>query len=266
MKEMIVGSALGSAFINIRDWFEIRSLPLTNPEKASMIANRIIADRLIHRISEDRSNFLDIGAHIGSIFSNVYRNNRTVITHAIEADPEKALFLESRFNFCNVINCAVGDSKGKIKFYRDNSQLGYSSILQKTGHMIDEIEVEIFPLDAIFPNECMSVIKIDVEGAELGVLRGGKQLISRSRPVIMFESNDIGANALGYSPDMIWNWLNAEGFDIFSPDRVAHEAPPINLDSFLDSHHYPFRTHNYFAIPAELRTIIRNKARKILSI
>jgi FkbM family methyltransferase len=46
-------------------------------------------------------------------------------------------------------------------------------------------------LDRLFPDELISFIKIDVEGHEEKVLRGGEQLILRSKPVIYFESWNI---------------------------------------------------------------------------
>ena len=82
----------------------------------------------------------------------------------------------------------------------------------------------------------------------------------------MFESTELGVNALGYSPTLIWEWFQDMGFEIFTPDRLGHDAPAFDLSTFLDSHAYPVRTQNYFAVHRDNRLEIRDRARKILNI
>jgi hypothetical protein len=112
----------------------------------------------------------------------------------------------------------------------------------------------------------VDVIKIDIEGAELGALRGGQDLVARSRPVIMFESTELAENSLGYSALALWNWLDSMGYVVFTPDRVAHDAPPLSQEAFKDAHYYPMRTLNYFAIANANRDMVRDRAREILGV
>ena len=46
------------------------------------------------------------------------------------------------------------------------------------------IKVPLRRLDALISSDDVDVIEIDVEGAELGVFRGGDALIKRSRPTL----------------------------------------------------------------------------------
>ncbi|MCQ4908266.1 FkbM family methyltransferase, partial [Phascolarctobacterium faecium] len=50
-------------------------------------------------------------------------------------------------------------------------------------------EVDIITLDSLGAEKC-ALLKIDCEGMERDVLAGGRQLISRCRPIIYIERND----------------------------------------------------------------------------
>jgi len=49
--------------------------------------------------------------------------------------------------------------------------------------------VPVYTLDGIGLNRCPTLLKIDVEGMELAVLRGARATIARCRPVLFFENN-----------------------------------------------------------------------------
>ena len=266
MKQKLVGTYPGGLLLLLRSWQQLRSIPFGNPEKASVIANGILADRLIAALPVDHSRFLDIGAHIGSILSAVHRKNRSISIFAIEAEKGKARSLTSRFPHCQILNFAVGEQDGTVML-QISERSGYNTIVKgESDATFAEQQVELRMLDTLFAEEVFETIKIDIEGAELGALRGGAGLIERSRPTIMFESAGTGENSLGYSASKLFNWFVDNGFEIFTPDRLAHTAPPMTLPSFEDAHAYPQRTHNFFAVPVEKRSEVRTRARQILGI
>ena len=209
---------------------------------------------------------MDLGAHIGSIFSTVHRLDSSIKIIAVEANPSKAQSLKERFAYCTLHDCALGDAGGQIDFYIDPEATGYNSPEKSdTGHQ-QTISVEIKKLNDLVSGEAPDVIKIDIEGAELSALRGGAEVIAAHRLTIMFESTDTAVNTLGYSAELLWEWLSEMGYDVFTPDRLAHDAAPLELASFLDSHAYPMRTLNYFAVHQSRQTEIRERARNILGI
>lgn len=266
MRQKLVGTYLGEKLLGLRSWQQLRTIPFGNPEQASMIANGILADRLIAALPSDRSRFLDIGAHIGSVFSAVHRENKSVSITAIEAEKDKARSLAARFPYCKVLNFAVGEEDGTVTLNIVESS-GYNSIVrERSDFVLAEQQVKLRMLDTLFPDEAFETIKIDIEGAELGALRGGASLIRRSRPTIMFESGGTGENSLGYSANKLFSWFVENEFDIVCPDRLAHDAPPMTLSAFVDAHAYPRHTHNFFAVPTEKRSEVRTKSRQILSI
>ncbi len=119
-------------------------------------------------------------------------------------------------------------------------------------------------LDAIVPHHGVDLIKIDVEGAELGVLRGAEAIVTASRPVFMFESGP--TEMAGFPMRELWQWFQDHDYEVALPMRVAHNAPGLSLETFLDAHAYPRISSNYFGIPRERRARVRLRARKILKL
>jgi hypothetical protein len=127
-----------------------------------------------------------------------------------------------------------------------------------------EIKVRLEKLDNLVPHMDVDAIKIDVEGAELGVIRGAVNILRRCRPIIMFESGPQADDGLGYTKEAILDFLNSHDFSVVVPNRVAHDDDGLTSAGFIESHLYPRRTTNYFAIPTERRTEFRDRARSIL--
>jgi FkbM family methyltransferase len=268
MRERLVGTRTGFLLSELRGALNLVSVGRRNPEQASMVANAMIAERLIASLMPRGGSFLDVGAHIGSVFASVRRTDPSATICAVEADAGKARRLESRFPDVRIVNCAIGEAEGVMHFHADLDRPGFSALdgIGNVGANVVTTEVTVRPLDDVFPDERFDVVKIDIEGAELGALRGGADLFRRSRPTILFESAGIGTNGLGYSAEALWDWFDGEGFDVALPERLAHDAPALERATFADAHHYPIRSINFFAVPREARRMVRDKAREILGI
>ena len=85
---------------------------------------------------------------------------------------------------------------------------------------VEQITVKAAPLDAILPkNFQVDFIKIDVEGGELQVLRGGFETISRNQPLIIFEHGLGAADCYGTRPEMVFDLLTLDcGLSVFLMD------------------------------------------------
>lgn len=55
-------------------------------------------------------------------------------------------------------------------------------------------------------------VKLDVEGGELAVLRGGADTIARDRPTILLELEERHTCRYGYTPEDVVDWLTARGY------------------------------------------------------
>ena len=90
LKRRLVGTRTGQLAQEMRKWLSLRRVAFSNPEKASAIANSIIADRLVTRLCRPGATFLDIGGHIGAISSAVQAFDPSVRILVVEAEPGKA--------------------------------------------------------------------------------------------------------------------------------------------------------------------------------
>ncbi len=270
LKRRLVGTSLGRAVMRGREVLNFLRVS-RHPSLGAVLAQDSCTDRLLARLTRPGRTFVDVGAHIGSVFSEVKHRDPSVLVVAIEAVPEKVEALAQRFPDVTFHCCAVGESDGEVSFFVDTRRSGYSSMARRLGasegeSTTKEIRVPLRPLDALLAEvKNVDVVKLDVEGAELGVLRGGVNVVKRHRPVIVFESCAGSGAPHGYSEAGLFDWFEAHEFGIFVPNRVAHEGRPLSREGFEDSHCFPRRTTNYFAIPKERREGVRHRAHEVLA-
>ena len=100
-----------------------------------------------------------------------------------------------------VSNC-VGISRFNISTSDDGSMMNSSSLREITPHLFPEIkfypiEVETTTLDNEIVDECIDLIWMDVQGAELDVLQGATESLKRTKMVSIefHESQYCGASS-----------------------------------------------------------------------
>lgn len=163
---------------------------------------------------------LDIGANIGlySLLS-AKRLGGSGFVHAFEPTPFVANRLRDnvRLNhFHNVIvnQIALSDQAGTVKFYV-HEEADCSSLAAVSSN---SIEVQTMSLDEYLRRAAIQrvdLIKIDVEGAEVKVLRGAQALLSRpDAPTIMLEFNPPLLTLMGTSDDELAALLSSYGYKL----------------------------------------------------
>jgi len=70
----------------------------------------------------------------------------------------------------------------------------------------------------------VSLIKIDVQGAEIRVLRGARETILQCHPAIFVEVDDAALRAAGYSADQLFDEIESLGYSIYN---TSGESAPI---------------------------------------
>jgi FkbM family methyltransferase len=111
----------------------------------------------------------------------------------------------------------------------------------------DQLSIQIERLDDVLKArrlERVDFIKLDVEGAELSVLQGTRDLLVRSpRPVILAEVQDVRTKPWRYCAKEILFYLSELGYDWFEP------KPNGQMEKIaLDSQKYD---GNFVAVPQE---------------
>jgi FkbM family methyltransferase len=129
--------------------------------------------------------FVDVGANLG-VYSVVVANHGCRVL-AFEPNHSVAAILRenaslNRPELISVHECAVGDSTGLVAFGGPTDSQGtlYSA-------EADAETVPITTLDEAVAEERPALIKIDVEGYDGLVLKGGNGVIERHRPVVITE-------------------------------------------------------------------------------
>ena len=182
--------------------------------------------------------YLDVGANIGATALPVARQRSDVRVICIEADPGIATILrrnvaENRLSNITILECLAGPcSKEDVRFY--------SAPVNKFGMGSIGPQFDISPVlvNRVALDECLDgtgidrvdVMKIDVEGAELGVLQGiTRRLTGSSSPTIVFEFSDwIEQRIEGQAPSAAQACLRSLGYHIFQLGRRGTIGAPLD--------------------------------------
>jgi FkbM family methyltransferase len=98
--------------------------------------------------------------------------------------------------------------------------------------------VEVRRLDEVLdedPLARLDIMKIDVEGAELRLLRGAVETLRKYRPVLLFEVSEDSLKHQGGSPQELLAFLCAENYLIYTFDRVTGLAVPAAPRVFAEN-------------------------------
>lgn len=267
IKHYLVSNSIGRTLFALRDKYEIVHKALFWPDEVGTIANDQLATKFVTAMCKPNATFIDVGAHIGSIIGKVQHLLPAAKIIAVEAIPQKVVHLKKRFPLIDIHNCAVGESTAEAVFYVNRTRSGYSSLLspqKNTKDSIEEIRVTIRKLDDLVAADDVDVIKIDVEGAELSVLRGATAIIARCRPVIMFESapSHDGSSA---DKEALYQFFAEIDYALVIPCRLAHSSTGMTLGGFIDCHAYPRVSTNFFAVPVERAEEVKQNSYQLLN-
>jgi FkbM family methyltransferase len=92
-----------------------------------------------------------------------------------------------------VFDCAIGSFDGTTKFLASaDASMGKieESLYEEHSRIKDTIEVKVFKLDTFVQEKNLKkpgLIKIDVEGAELEVIKGGAGILGEVKPILFIE-------------------------------------------------------------------------------
>lgn len=86
----------------------------------------------------------------------------------------------------------------------------------------------------------LDLVKIDVEGAELGVLEGGAETIERLQPVVVIEIEDRHLQRMGRTADEVVSWFVTRGY----LGHVLAEDGLVEVATVTAQH------NNYVFVPA----------------
>jgi FkbM family methyltransferase len=177
--------------------------------------------------------FFDVGAHIGEYTLIGSREvGPTGAIHAFEAQPDTFALLKqncttNRAENVKLNSVAVCEHEGEVEFDicaepAMSSMAAAVDVERKRGRIrVPGITLDWYcQTNSTWP----SLLKIDVEGAELLVLRGAADVLRRppgSAPVIIFECLDFTYARFGYDRETVVTYLRSFGYQVF---RMAEDG------------------------------------------
>jgi FkbM family methyltransferase len=171
---------------------------------------------------------VDVGAHIGLYTIVAARQGARVLAFEPSQCAREALLASARLNGVEAsitcFSCALSNKNATARF---------TTGLDVGNHLVEvtdaraasaSIEVEMRSLDdvlASLPDKAVPrVIKVDVEGSDLDVLRGAEGILVQARPFVVIEVWDGGREVRA--------WLEERGYVVYaydSKERVLRELP-----------------------------------------
>ena len=210
----------GRLLFNHHDMFVGRSLELYGEYSEAEF-------HLLSMVLKPGDLVVEVGANIGSLTVPLAKHvGNSGGVYAFE--PQRLVFQTLCANLAlnslvNVwaYNLACGETAGSVLVPLMNPSVehncGELSVAdQKTGDPTARI-----PLDSFGIPKC-NLLKVDVEGMELDVLRGARQLIARFQPVLYVEND-----RPQHSGELI-GFIESLGYDMY-----WHKPPLFNVDNFM---------------------------------
>ncbi|WP_407553311.1 FkbM family methyltransferase [Streptomyces sp. Pv4-95] len=179
---------------------------------------------------------VDVGGWYGPWTRRLARRAARVVT--IEPVPHLARLIDSVTPaHVEVVSAAATDHTGRATLWLPpdgRGDRGVSSLVRRELHGA-ALDVPCLPLDAL-DLAAVTLIKIDVDGGELGVLRGAAHTVARERPALFIE---LEARIQPLTPVLDWtarhgyrgwvlphdHWLPLADFDLPAhQSRTSHVA------------------------------------------
>jgi FkbM family methyltransferase len=171
--------------------------------------------RACQMLLRDGDVFYDIGSNTG-IFAidAAFRSNITAFAFEPQSDQAEAIEKSIKANGMTnalCIRCMLGEKDGVGELYLTSHSIHASSIPREKK--FKRVEIPMRSIDSMSREKLISdpdIVKIDVEGGELAVLRGAHETFVRSIPSIVFEADE-NLRRFGTDPDELVKTISSFG-------------------------------------------------------
>lgn len=256
-RKMIYKKALATTSVRVKMRLgHVIELKPTCPYLKRVIINRAYHDDDVFSLSqfiERGAVILDIGANIGLFscaYAHYYRDLAPTL-YAIEAIQSNFLQLNKNIEINKLTNVyaerlAFGNHNGSLKFSLPSSDFIGNAVSDSiigsknaSAHLKNNPYTEEVPMQTLDYwvqtkdlKRC-DFIKIDIEGAELSVLRGGLNFLKATRPIIQCEFNKYFVEQQGLRINDFYDFFTHLEYKCFIED--GHYFRPFELSTFNSS-------------------------------
>lgn len=196
---------------------------------------------------------IDIGGNVGSYTAELRRKNPHLEIHTFEPSVANVVKLNARFkddDLIKLVPLAVSDKAGAAILFSNKPGSGLSSLTKrKLDHFgiafdatesIEAIRFEDYWKERLHSRQ-LDIVKIDVEGHELAVLKGFGEALNATR-VVQFEFGGCNIDTRTYFQDF-WYLFKGLEFDLYRVTPFGSER----ILQYAESDEF-FSTTNYLAV------------------
>ena len=202
--------------------------------------------------TSDKKILVDVGSNVGSVTLPLAKlfNLSTIIS----IEPTNFAFSKLKKNLnlnpnlkkrIKLFNVFISDKKKKVNFVHSSWDLKakhkkhqiHLGTLKKTSNKIQSLSQLLKKIQ-----KKIDFIKIDVDGYEIDVLRSGKKIINKYKPIIYFEFAPYLYREFGYSPKVLidfikkelnYTFLNENFDEVKNIYQIGHKLNDRSVNFFL---------------------------------
>lgn len=206
--------------------------------------------QVLRALARPGTTCFDIGANIGLMALPILTTQPTCRVVSCEPSPNtvpslRRTIAQSPFaDRWELVEKALGAQAGSADFVVTREAGGVYDGFKDTGRVAsDAVTVEISTLDTEWERlgrPVVSLVKIDVEGAELDVLAGARECLRTWRPDILLEWNETNFAPYGRKPGELLACAAGLGYRVFTvpnfvrvDDALMLSVQMIGTESFL---------------------------------
>ena len=183
--------------------------------------------RCVQTFTRPNTHFLDVGANIGLMSAVALYAQPTATVVSFEPSPNSVPCLRqtvSGHKNWKLVEKALGDKAGNLDFTVGAESVfdGFKRTADRPGQRKVSVAVSTLDFEWVsLGSPEVSLVKIDVEGAEAMVLAGGDRLLRSRRPVLVVEWFSDYVIQYGTDPMWLLGFADRYGYLVYSIPRYV---------------------------------------------
>ena len=162
---------------------------------------------------------LDVGANVGQFYTQAKNTWPESYIFSIEANPDCEEHIKELHT--NYKICLLSKDKNEYKYYKRKTPplqaTGNSIYREMTNYFnenqVEEVNYNAFTLDELFSEEEFDLIKIDTQGSELDIMKGGPDLVSKAKGVLLEINLGMPYNQDAPGANEVFQYMEDIGFE-----------------------------------------------------
>lgn len=175
--------------------------------------------RLLNYLNNPKR-IVDVGANVGEFSTKLHSHFPDCKFQLVEANKNCEQYLKKLPFFYEII--ALGKESGELDFYIETSNpIATGASLKKENtvfyedgkYVTERVKIETLDSRNYFGSDTIDLLKLDVQGSELDILKGGEETLARTRYVLAEVSN------IRYNKDAplfneVYNYMSINAFNV----------------------------------------------------